>query len=123
MKRVARRILFIVLATCVLPVWAQNKSDLNWSKTITRQTGSITQEFGLTDKNEFARLVVQAKVESGRIAWRLKDPNGEVRLTGQVTDGNGRGDSGRLEAIAGQWTLDIDMENATGNYKINWTSR
>lgn len=123
MMKVSVRFLFLILVSLIMPVLAETKSDVEWSKTIEQKTDSIKYEFSLGGKNKFARLIVKAKLESGHLAWKLKDPNGNTRLEGEVTSGNVGSDSGELKPIAGLWILEVDFHDATGNYKINWTAR
>jgi hypothetical protein len=59
------------------------------------------------------------QITSGRILWRLTDPNGKERMAVETTR--------RLSSLAediksipGKWTLTIEIENATGQSWVQW---
>lgn len=70
-----------------------------------------------------ARLVIRAKVKSGKIRWTLTDAEGEERLQGHGERGNVELDTGQLEnPTPGVWRLEVDLEKAKGHYRVEWRS-
>lgn len=116
-------LLLLALALLVLPIYPQSRSDLEETASFKDKTDSLKFDFRMTESANSARLQVKVKMKSGRVEWKLRDPNGEVRLTGHGTGGNLVGTSGNMKPITGVWTLDLRLMDATGDYRVNWQVR
>lgn len=100
-------------------------SDLgdDFTESFRDATASRSYEFAVGPERAGVRLAIKAKVESGRVSWQLRDPQGQVRLSGNGTSGLITGDTGEMKAISGTWTLVVRLESATGRYGYGFASR
>jgi hypothetical protein len=114
----------IALAATASALHAQSSSStMSKSESFSGKTAVKSYELAMTDSMGVSRLKITAQIESGEVSWRLLDPQGETKLTGHGESGDVSGDSGDLKPIAGTWTLEVELRNATGKYEINWTAR
>ncbi|MCI0489551.1 MAG: hypothetical protein L0229_23420 [Blastocatellia bacterium] len=115
--------LLLALAILTLPIYPQSRGDMEETASFRDKTDSLKFDFRLSEEANSARLEVKVRMKSGRVEWRLRDPNGDVRLTGHGTGGSLVGTTGDMKSIAGVWTLDLRLTDATGDYKVNWRVR
>ncbi len=121
MKRVCKSaILFAVLSALTLSVYSQSRADQEESYSFQDKTDTAKYTFDVAESMMTARLEVKGKVRSGAVEWYLRDPKGEARLNGHCTGGNITLNTGEMKPLAGVWTLEVVMENATGNYRFTW---
>ena len=125
MKRNFARLALLVLAAgaLTLTIPAQSKSNIEETDKFSDKTDSLKFEFSMAESSKTASFQVKVKMQSGRVEWKLRDPNGNVRLVGHGTGGTITGKSGNLKPIAGVWTFQLELIDATGAYTINWNSR
>ena len=125
MSRNFSKIALLLLASgaLVLPLYAQSRGDMEEIASFKEKTDSLKFDFRLTEEATSARLQVKVKMKSGRVEWKLRDPNGNVRLTGHGTGGSLAGTTGDMKSISGVWTLDLQLMDATGDYRVNWRVR
>jgi hypothetical protein len=62
---------------------------------------------------------VEVNASAGSFTWILTDPNGAVQWNGQVEAGQSYDKSRRLPLTPGTWTLSIDMQGASGSYRVS----
>jgi hypothetical protein len=67
-------------------------------------------------------LEMAVEVQAGTMSWVLKDPNGTVQWRETLEAPASRDWSRDLEAIAGQWELELSLEAATGEYEVHWSA-
>ncbi len=118
-----RQVVAGVLLLCMASTFvaAADRSTLSEHIELTGETEQHEFELNMPSEAESARLLVRARVRSGRIDWKLTDPEGEVRLEGQGIDGNIKLDTGPLEnLISGRWSLEVRVERAKGYYRVEW---
>ncbi|HXG65439.1 MAG TPA: hypothetical protein VNO70_10040 [Blastocatellia bacterium] len=121
---IIRSVLLIALSSVLaVTVVSQTRGNLEETDRYTRKTDARRFDFEVTDGTKAARLQVKFTIKSGRVEARLVDPKGNVRLHIHGEDGQLYGDSGDLEPIAGVWTLEMGLKDASGDYRINWTAR
>lgn len=83
-------------------------------------TDEITHALPNSAKKFIAAVEVNAS--AGRFTWELIDPNGAVQWNGLVEAGQSYDKSRRLPLTFGTWTLKIDMQGASGSYRVNLNS-
>jgi hypothetical protein len=65
---------------------------------------------------------VEVNASAGSFTWVLTDPNGAVQWNGSVDAGQSYDKSRRLPLTPGTWTLSIDMQGASGSYRVSLNS-
>jgi hypothetical protein len=124
MRERLRQLPLLFLAVVLLATTTHSQTDVNlsWSDDVTNKTDSRKYSVDMTNGTKVTRLRVKANVSSGRIEWTLRDPNGAVRLIGEANGGKVSGDTFDLEAIAGTWTFELKLKNASGSYNVRWAA-
>lgn len=112
---------FLPLALLVAISQAQSKTDKDLHGTFTRETNTRQATFDVPEMTKKVRLRLKMEVKSGKASWLLRDPNGAVRIQGEI-NGHLSADTGELKAITGAWMLEIKLDNATGTSQANWAS-
>jgi len=84
-----------------------------------------TFEWNLTDPQGFkmARLKINGQIKSGNAVWTLRDPNGKSAFTVESDKAELALDSGDLNVIPGDWTLQVELKNGTLDFEVLWTTR
>jgi hypothetical protein len=84
-----------------------------------------TFELQLTDPqgSKMARLKINGQIKSGSSVWTLRDPNGKSVFTAESDKAELSLDSGDLNVIAGTWTLQVAVNNATIDFEVHWSIR
>ena len=59
-------------------------------------------------------------IDKGTATYNLLDPNGEVRWQGEVTSGEHFNEARGFGAVTGEWTIQIDLNSASGRYDVYW---
>jgi hypothetical protein len=89
---------------------------------ITNETHTDVITHALPNSAKKFIAAVEMNASSGSFTWELTDPNGAVQWNGQVEAGQSYDKSRRLPLTPGTWTLKIDMQGASGSYRINLNS-
>lgn len=114
----------IALATTAAPGRAQSSSSsISKSERFSNETATKQHELVMNDSMSVSRLKLRAGIESGELSFRLVDPRGVTRLDGRRESGNVVADTGDLEPVPGTWELELELENATGQYELDWSAR
>jgi HEAT repeat protein/beta-lactamase regulating signal transducer with metallopeptidase domain len=84
-----------------------------------------TFEWSLTDPqgSKMARLKINGQIKSGSSKWTLRDPNGNPVFTAESDKAELSLDSGDLNVIPGDWTLQVELKNSTLDFEILWNIR
>jgi len=98
-------------------------TEMRRSETLENRTASIVYPIECDAAANDVHVRISARVAAGQIAWTLVDPRGQPRLTGAGTAGRLEGDSGSLAPIEGRWTLEVGVQNFTGNFRVEATAR
>ena len=69
------------------------------------------------------RLKINGQIDSGSVAWTVRDPNGKSVFKAESSGGDVSLDSGDLDVISGKWTLQVEVKNSTLRYNIRWNVR
>lgn len=89
---------------------------------ITNETHTDVITHALTNNAKKFTAAVEVNASAGSFTWVLTDPNGAVQWNGMVEAGQSYDKSRRLPLTPGTWTLTIDMQGASGSYKVNLNS-
>jgi hypothetical protein len=86
---------------------------------------SEVRTFELDVKPDMTQMTLDLdiKLDSGTIALILTDPQEEVRLEKEFTGSTHLDEVFHYEPIAGTWTLEMTLEDATGSYHVKWKAR
>jgi hypothetical protein len=122
MRRNSLFLSFLALALLVMAGQAQSSSNREDHQTFTDKTDTRRLALDVPAMTKKARLRVNVVLQSGKVSWVLRDPNGVAHITGEGSHGHLAGDTGEMEAIAGTWVLEIKLDNATGTSQVNWAS-
>lgn len=68
-------------------------------------------------------LALDLQVDAGTVAFRVRDPQGEVRWEGELTGGGSLTDRRDFPPVVGPWRLDFQMVGAAGRYEARWLGR
>jgi hypothetical protein len=66
-------------------------------------------------------LRMRVRVRDGAFSWKLVDPAGDVQWEDGVVGSGHKSGSRRFEAVEGVWTLELQLESASGSYDVAWT--
>jgi hypothetical protein len=90
--------------------------------TITDETNTDVITHALQNNAKKFTASVEVNASAGSFTWVLTDPNGAVQWNGKVEAGQSYDKSRRLPLTPGTWTLSIDMQGASGSYRVNLVS-
>lgn len=68
-------------------------------------------------------LRVEMNLDVGQLVFRLSSPDGQVQWEEAFTAPVNYTQKFDLDATPGIWKLEIELENATGDYNIKWESK
>jgi hypothetical protein len=97
-----------------------SESESRSRSDFTAETGSRTITLDVRPAMTSVDLDVQVTLSSGSATLRLTDPNGDVRWEEEIVAPASYSKSTGFEAVAGEWALEVSLENATGGYDIQW---
>lgn len=89
---------------------------------ITNETRTDVITHALPNSAKKFTAAVEVNASAGSFTWVLTDPNGAVQWNGVVEAGQTYDKSRRLPLTPGTWTLKIDMQGASGSYRVNLNS-
>ena len=82
--------------------------------------------FSVESGKTLAALYLQVRLKSGAITWTLRDPGGKVRWEDRCVAGN----EPELittrkfsSPVAGNWYLELDLQDAVGDYCCIWKTQ
>lgn len=87
--------------------------------TITNETHTDVITHAVPANAKKFTAAVEVNASAGSFTWVLTDPNGAVQWNGQVEAGQSYDKSRRLPLTPGTWTLSIDMQGASGSYRVS----
>ena len=65
-------------------------------------------------------LVIEIDNDAGRVSWTLTDPQGRVAWQDSVQGDENAKRAAKLERIVGEWTIELELVDATGRYEFRW---
>jgi hypothetical protein len=89
---------------------------------ITNETHTDVITHALPNNAKKFTAAVEVNASAGSFTWVLTDPNGAVQWNGSVEAGQSYDKSRRLPLTPGTWTLSIDMQGASGSYRVSLNS-
>jgi hypothetical protein len=117
-------VLIVLLLAISFDVRPAGRHDVAEERRFTRRTDTVRHELNAPEGAAGARLRVRARVDTGRLAWRLTDPRGRTVVSGRATEGKVETDTGDIaHPEAGVWVLTLDLQDATGHYRLDWRVR
>ena len=115
-----------MIAVCVVAstLASAQPAKVSFAGRFTDETRTRRFELPVPPDAKSATVRLEATVQKGDAAWRLSDPSGKRRWSGEA----GRGSDVELsETLAdvpgGTWTLELDLRGATGTFDLTWSSR
>jgi hypothetical protein len=114
-------LVFSLLASCSR-LTAKSGTTNAHRDTITNETHTDVITHALQNNAKKFTASVEVNASAGSFTWVLTDPNGAVQWNGVVDAGQSYDKSRRLPLTPGTWTLSIDMQGASGSYRINLVS-
>ncbi|MGB8441069.1 MAG: hypothetical protein WA603_25645 [Candidatus Acidiferrales bacterium] len=93
--------------------------EITKDETFTNQTDVRDYLFTLDDETRMVHLNIAAEVKHGRVRWELIDPTGATRTEIRTTE-RASMDTTNIQAIKGEWHLQMTLEDATGSYHVHW---
>lgn len=126
MKRIFKFIAFTLLMLTAVSGGAepQRQNATEETHNFTRATKTKSYDFATEASTNTARLRVVVKLSTGRAEWKLLDPQGKVHLSGICEGGRVTTDTQDFKPeMAGEWKLQMELKDASGDYRINWKSR
>jgi hypothetical protein len=126
MKRMLTFIVFTLLMLSAVSGGAkpQRQDTTEETHNFTRATETKSYDFVTEAATNTARLRVVVKLTTGRAEWKLLDPDGKAHLSGACAGGRVTTDTQDFKpAPTGGWKLQMELKDASGNYRINWETR
>jgi len=65
-------------------------------------------------------LKIKTRLDAGQLTFRLFKPAGDVQWEKTLTTRANYQQTFNLDVTPGTWKLEIELENASGNYDIQW---
>jgi hypothetical protein len=86
---------------------------------------SEVKTFELDVKPDMTQMTLDLdiKLDSGTITLILTDPQEEARLEKEIAGSTHLDEVFQYEPIAGTWTLEMTLVDATGSYHVKWKAR
>lgn len=102
----------------------QRQDTTEDTRSFTRASKTQSYDFATEDSTRTARLRVVVKLTTGRAEWKLLDPQGKARLSGICDGGRVTADTQDFKpAMTGEWKLQMELKDASGDYRIHWETR
>ncbi|HEX2253405.1 MAG TPA: hypothetical protein VHQ65_09075 [Thermoanaerobaculia bacterium] len=112
------------LAAALLAACSRPSLQLEEQQTFRAATRSQTVEAPVSDQVERLELQLSLELNRGSLAFRVTDPQGVVVWQGTLSSGGELSDRRVFENPAqGTWRFDIDLAEASGNYRVEWVGR
>jgi hypothetical protein len=114
-------LLFSFLAGCSR-LTAKSGNTSAHRDTISNETHTDVITHAVQNNAKKFTAAVEVNASAGSFTWVLTDPNGAVQWNGQVEAGQSYDKSRRLPLTPGTWSLSIDMQGASGSYRVSLNS-
>jgi len=125
----SKTIFWVILLAILVSIFFQACSG-----SVTSSAGSSTSQTAFSSetsvtvneldiKPEMSSNTLRIKkisLDSGRIVFKLSSPDGQIQWEEAFTAPVDKQYTFDLDATPGIWKLEIELENATGNYDIEW---
>ena len=127
-RRAVLGLMFLIVLSLMQAACAQSyhragtrsKSEHRSRSDFTAEAASRVMTLDVRPAMTAVDLDVQITLSAGSATVKLTDPNGEVRWEEEIVAPADYSRSGDFEAIDGEWTLEVSLEDATGGYDIQW---
>jgi len=113
----------VLMIGCAWLAAAATHGNREESFTLEGQSLERTFEYQVAPGTVGIEVELEASVASGDISGCVIDPRGKERMCLRVERGNGRGSTGKVEALPGTWRLEISATGARGRGIARFTSR
>ena len=121
--RAARRLaLVLLLAAALLGACSCASSRSTVHKAGRYRKATRVDSYILIAKERAGRpgLVIEIDNDAGRVSWTLTDPQGRVAWQDSVQGDESAKRAAKLERIVGEWTIELELVDATGRYEVRW---
>ncbi len=127
-RNCCKTLLWLGLAALLVCPWvieAGHRGDVEEIQTLEGSSGFSEFELEVVASTHWAALTFHPSLDAGRLFVELVDPAGKAHAWGQF---EASGSEGALkwreeEPAAGQWTLRVNREEASGKYRFEWKAR
>jgi len=82
-----------------------------------------TFEYNVAPGTFGIEVELEATIANGELSARVLDPRGKERMSLRLERGNGRGSTGKVEALPGTWRLEVSAAGAHGRGVARFVSR
>jgi hypothetical protein len=114
---------FVLLSACSAGVeWARTRGQaLNQSSAhFTDKTEVRSHSLTVRESMRSVTLELEATVSQGVVTYRLLDPTGTLLWEQEVTPAEGLNSIERFAPVVGEWTLEVMLLGASGEYELVW---
>ena len=113
---------FLLTACSASVEWARSYGQaLNQSSAhFTNETETRSHTLTIRERMQTMTFDLEATVSRGTATFRLLDPDGALRWTQEVTPDSQLTTSKEYTPTAGEWTLEVALLDASGEYELVW---
>ncbi|MBN1562441.1 MAG: hypothetical protein JXA10_01280 [Anaerolineae bacterium] len=119
-----------ILLTSIITLAACDSTSSNQHSTTRHSRSTFNQPHDETkmitlncdEKATQIDLSFEAQADQGTMAWKLIDPEGNTVWEGSLANGEAEKSVRDFAPIAGDWQLELTMNEAAGFYDIQWTA-
>ncbi len=120
------RLMFLITVAVLMLVNCKGHSTV--CDSIFNETANYTSAYSLPVENGEIRanLYMEAKLATGAFTWKLRDPNGDIQWEDHYEAANGPEllTFRRFSTpAAGNWHLEMYLQNAIGEYCCVWKTQ
>ncbi len=113
----------VLMIGCAWLAAAATRGDRQESFVLEGQSLERSFEYTVAPGTVSVEVELEATIASGDISGCVIDPRGKERMCLHLERGNGRGSTGKVEALAGTWRLDVSAAGARGRGVARFSSR
>ena len=120
--RARRLVLVLLLAATLLGACSRASSRSAVHRASRYRNATRVDSYVLVAVERAGRpgLVIDIDNKAGRVSWTLTDPAGRPAWQDSVQGAERAKRAGKLEEVAGEWTLELRLDAASGSYDIRW---
>jgi len=117
--------LLVILVSIFLQACSGNVTSSTASSTsrtaFSGETSIETNELEIKPEMSSNILIInRMNLNSGRLVFKIYSPDGQIQWEESISAPADYRHTFDLDVKPGRWKLEIDLENATGNYEFQW---
>lgn len=111
-------VISFIIAGCMHGSSSQSEKRFSTPETYTQE-----QEFEVEDHFRLIKLKLDLSIDEGVYAWKVVDPEGKERWSGEISGKSAFIETQPFDPIAGTWVLEIEAEEVIGEFSLRWQGR